>query len=444
MKKINRVLLINPYVTDFKLYDEWMKPLGLYYLSARLKERGVQVDYINCLDRMDPELPHKYQKLNQYGTGDFYREQIEKPLMFEQVPRTYKRYGIPIDRFIYKLKSVSTPDAILVTSLMTYWYPGVFFTIEILKQYFPNTPIILGGIYASLCYDHAIQYSQADYVLSSLNQRDSIRDLFQILDLKDAAPLQTNAYPLFDYTLEEQSFLPLLLQQHCPFRCKYCAANQLASTNIQHNIDLLYPLIEDFHHRNVHNVCFYDDALLHQPEKQLFPLLTYINTKGYKFQFHTPNGLHARYIDKSMANTLFKSGFQTIRIGYETGDPDLQTKTGNKVDDTHIQKAVDHLKMAGFSKSQIGVYIMAGMPGYSFDQFYNDVLFLKSLSIRIMPVFYSPVPFTDTYDRLMVQFPLIQQEPLAHNDSFFILYQREDEYLSFQQIKQSIVQWNKL
>ena len=38
---------------------------------------------------------------------------------------------------------------------MTYWYPGVFKLIEITRKFFKEVPIILGGIYATLCYEHA-------------------------------------------------------------------------------------------------------------------------------------------------------------------------------------------------------------------------------------------------------------------------------------------------
>ncbi len=58
------------------------------------------------------------------------------------------------------------PDAVLVTSLMTYWYPGVTAAIRLVREYFPGVPVILGGIYASLCPDHARSHSGADLVLT--------------------------------------------------------------------------------------------------------------------------------------------------------------------------------------------------------------------------------------------------------------------------------------
>ena len=55
--------------------------------------------------------------------------------------------------FTEELRLVEKPAAILVTSLMTYWYPGVVEVIRLAREVHPGTPVILGGIYARLCRD---------------------------------------------------------------------------------------------------------------------------------------------------------------------------------------------------------------------------------------------------------------------------------------------------
>ena len=66
-------LVINPWVTDFKLYDEWMHPLGLYFLISLLTFNGFDVHYCNCL-RRDPT-----SKPKRFATGDF--EHREFPVL---------------------------------------------------------------------------------------------------------------------------------------------------------------------------------------------------------------------------------------------------------------------------------------------------------------------------------------------------------------------------
>ena len=64
------------------------------------------------------------------------------------------------------LSGIETPDIILVTSAMTYWYTGVQETIGMVREIFPKTPVVLGGVYATLCPDHARQHCGADEVLT--------------------------------------------------------------------------------------------------------------------------------------------------------------------------------------------------------------------------------------------------------------------------------------
>jgi hypothetical protein len=64
------------------------------------------------------------------------------------------------------LRNGPRPDIILITTMMTYWYPGAFDAIATLKKVFPGVPIVLGGLYATLCPEHA-DHSGADYRLQA-------------------------------------------------------------------------------------------------------------------------------------------------------------------------------------------------------------------------------------------------------------------------------------
>ena len=46
-------------------------------------------------------------------------------------------------------------DVALIQTVMTYWYPGVQEVIADIRAYSPQTTIVLGGVYATLCPQHA-------------------------------------------------------------------------------------------------------------------------------------------------------------------------------------------------------------------------------------------------------------------------------------------------
>jgi hypothetical protein len=155
-------LLVNPWITDFAAYNFWIKPIGLLHLASLLKNVGFMVTLIDCLE--------SYQKQKIFGDGKFQKVLIEKPSVLRAVPRNYSRYGISEETFRERLSSLRVkPDIILVTSGMTYWYPGLFRAIEIIKEVFPSVPVALGGIYATLCPDHALRNSGADLVIQGTN-----------------------------------------------------------------------------------------------------------------------------------------------------------------------------------------------------------------------------------------------------------------------------------
>jgi hypothetical protein len=168
------LILINPWVYDFAAYDLWAKPLGLLYLAGQLRAMGFKVHLIDCLDIYNPLMEKtdyvKKPVRRQFGTGKFWKQSVPKPSQLSSIPRSYSRYGITPQIFIKELKNVKRPVAILITSLMTYWYPGVFEAIHLVKDIHPDVPVILGGIYATLCPEHARNYSNADLIISLLPQ----------------------------------------------------------------------------------------------------------------------------------------------------------------------------------------------------------------------------------------------------------------------------------
>ena len=63
---------------------------------------------------------------------------------------------------------------------MTYWYPGVIEAISLSKEIHPDVPVILGGIYARLCKNHALKNSGADIVADKVTL-DNTNELVKIL-----------------------------------------------------------------------------------------------------------------------------------------------------------------------------------------------------------------------------------------------------------------------
>ena len=107
------MLLVNPWIYDFKAFDYWMKPTGLLYLSSVFKKSGCRVSFIDCLDRSDADINLKDCN---FGCGKYRSFEIKKPLEYNNIPRKWQRFGISEEKFIEKCRKLQIPDLICVTS----------------------------------------------------------------------------------------------------------------------------------------------------------------------------------------------------------------------------------------------------------------------------------------------------------------------------------------
>ena len=110
------IVCLNPWVYDFAAHDFFARPLGLLYLAGVLRSAGYEVVMIDCAGRSP----------NHRGpTGRWPKNILPTPRQFNGIPRRYGRYGLDVARVHQALASLPRkPAAFLVTSLMTYWYPG--------------------------------------------------------------------------------------------------------------------------------------------------------------------------------------------------------------------------------------------------------------------------------------------------------------------------------
>jgi radical SAM superfamily enzyme YgiQ (UPF0313 family) len=400
------VLLFNPWIYDFAAYDFWAKPIGLLYLGAVLQSVGYSVHLVDCLDRFHPALtgadsPHIGRA---DATGKFIREEIEKPAVLKHVPRRYCRYGMPPDVVSSLLQSLpQTPDVILVTSIMTYWYPAVRDAVQLLRALFPHAHILLGGVYATLCAEHALEIVQPDELIAGEGEVAVVRRVAELTGGSGKEyhyqTLDDLPFPAFDLYPVLNS-VPLLTSRGCPNSCSFCASKSLTDAYRRRSAQNVIAEIEHWHNvAHVSHFAFFDDALLHHSDSFIKPILKGVIDCGLHLRFHTPNGLTPRYMDEELAQLFFNSGVETVRLSFETANPQRQRSMSAKVTNDELRLALEHLENAGYSRGDIGVYVMMGLPGQTVDEFRESALMVHDLGARVFPASFSPIPTTLEWQR---------------------------------------------
>lgn len=412
-----KILLINPWIYDFAAFNLWSRPLGLLKVAEHLSAYGADLSMVDCTDSFKP---------GKYGCGKFRVEPVAKPEILKTIPRTYKRYGISTDEFVKRIKTSRPFDAILITSLMSYWYPGVQKAVEITKDILGDLPVILGGIYATLYHEHAAAYSGADLIYrgSDCKGLSFALQTFGFRPKKKRAPIPFYRLGLY----ENWPFAPLLTASGCPFSCTYCASGLLTDKYKRRPYEDVFNEIKGLSDIGVRDYSFYDDALLVNADEHIKPLLRNILKHGMDVRLHTPNGLHARFIDDELAGLMQASGFKTIRLSLETVDARRQATSDNKVNNADIENAIRHLKKHGFTKEKIGIYLMYGLPGQDLEEVKDGVQFLKALGVRINLTEFSPIKGTKAWEKLAAAGIISDSlDPLLTNNTVFsYLYSNYD------------------
>jgi len=416
MKSKPSFLLINPPIYDFAAHDLWLRPLGLLFIAAVLKRAGADISYIDCMDRQGPLVPPT--RSDAYGCGKYYWQEAEKPAVYASIPRIYKRFGLSREAFRQSLGLVPRPEMVLVSSSMTYWYPGVFEAVEDIKQAYPNVPVVLGGTYARLCPEHARRFSGADEVVSSKGLSELKALIKSRLSIEIIAPETFSKFPPALNSLYTNSQYAVIRTSYgCPNNCSYCAQGKLYGNLEQKSPRECFNEITSISQAGIRNIAFYDDALLCNAEAHILPILEMIVKGNERMSFHTPNGLHSRYLSPRVAKLMRAAGFVMPRISLETTDVKRQRQSGAKITNEEFINACKALRGAGYGAGEFMAYLMIGLPGQSMGEIKQAIGFAHENGARVSLSEFSPIPYTAEWDKALV--PNLSSEPLMHNNSVY-------------------------
>lgn len=407
---------INPWIYDFAAFNLWSRPVGLLSCLDMLRRAGASVTLLDCLEPPGPDTA--WPPARSDATGHYPKARLPKPDALRSIPRNWSRYGLHPDQVAHILQCSEPPDAVLISCVMTYWYPGVTAMVQLLRRIWPRTPIILGGIYATLCPQHA-DSQEADVVFHGpLERRDNWNGFWRFLG-SDPPPIPKNAgLELALDMYARPGFSVLLGSRGCPHACPYCASKQLFRGYVHQSASGLTRIVAQESGRGIQNFAFYDDALLANANDWLAPWMNTQAQSKVPIHLHTPNAVHVRYLTPALCRQMRRAGFRTIRLGLETSAFD--SRMDKKVSADQWSAAMDALFGAGFSADQIGAYVLFGLPKQDMDEVRESIRFVRSFGLRPHLALYSPIPGTPLFEQACDTSPYpLQEEPLFHNPSLW-------------------------
>jgi len=403
---MKKILLVNPPIFDFTAFDFWMKPFGLLKIGGYLRNKA-EIRLFDFMDRGHQLYSGHSLKKDRWGRGKFFSTRVEKPAALENCPMKFRRFGLPPELFKQELTEFGPFDFVLIQTGMTYWYPGIQEVIQTVRKTQPGTKIVLGGVYATLCPEHA-QKMGADLVVSGLDLNPLWNTLAITPDLKQ--PPFWEGYPVLTAGI-------IKLTEGCPHQCTYCSVSKVYEgfkvNSLKYSLDSLRVIYE----KGAGNVAFYDDALLFRWEQGLGPFLAKVIESGRRMHFHTPNALNTGMINRDNAAMMVRAGFRHFYLGFESRDREWQNRTGAKAFSNDLARAVELLLGAGADSRAVTAYIIIGHPDTDHQDLEGSIKYAGSLGIRVMLSEFAPIPGTPDGEKCGHWIEM--DEPLEQNKTYF-------------------------
>jgi radical SAM superfamily enzyme YgiQ (UPF0313 family) len=437
-----RLLFVNPYIHDFAAHDLWTHPLGLLYLAELAERWGFAVEILDLLDRHHPAWQRKGRfpiKTHANGTGPFHKVELEKPAAVGFLKRRFSRYGAPREAVEARLANMEIPDVVFCTSSMTYWYPGVAETVALLRRFFPQTPLVLGGTYATLLSAHARETVRPDLLIRGPGEKALGRYLSQ-QSKRELPPIEGCA-PIFSLCRVWRHYpilksYPLLTSRGCPFTCSFCAGVRLNPPFFQVDPKKVEAEIRLATQKLAQTeLVFFDDALFCRPERHIKPLLRRVRELEETFRFHTPNGLLARFIDLELAELMAQCRFVRPRLSLETISARHGPRIDHKVDRKQYANAVAALHRAGYTAGDIVTYLLVGLVGQTIEEIREAVAFVHDVGSRVSLAYLSPIPATAEHEKAKLD---PSTDPLLLSNTVYLAHFRPALYEAVESLRLEI------
>ncbi len=388
-----RVLLIRPFLDVFNVLRKVggnSFPTNLMYLSAFLKREGHAVTLID----------------------------------YENEPRRM--------RFLYKDIQEGQFQIIGITS-MTPSYPNACFLVSLIKEKFPELPIVFGGVHSTLLPDQVLlENPGVTYVirgegeftfvellktlqeglkgdLKTINglsfrlenqifhnaDRELIRDL-DTLPFPDHTCIIREKYtePLSPglYRNKHNQIAEVYTSRGCPFQCKFCSTRLIMGQKCRwRSIENVMQEIDQLVLNQKYNYIFFHDDNFTLQKSRVLHLCNEMKKRKIRWSCIT----RVDCVDEELIREMKGAGCDKIFLGVESGSLRILQKIEKRITPRQI---VNAFQWSRTYKIKTQAYVMVGHP----TETVSDVKKTISLIKRINPDFllvaiFIPFPGTEYY-----------------------------------------------
>ena len=242
------------------------------------------------------------------------------------------------------------PSVIYVTSLFTYSWRPVHKAVAYYRERYPRARIVLGGIYATLMPEHAALAGADEVHIGLMQDAERYRPDYSLV-------------PEWDSSI-------MFSMRGCIRKCAFCAVPRLEGKTTG-QAQSIRDLIAPDHEKAV----LWDNNVLGVPNWT--DVVDELAAAGVSVDFN--QGLDARLITTDVASYLSRLKIPIIRMAYDIPS-----------EGPAIERAIEYLARAGFSKRKMVVYTLYNFTDTPND-FWRRVSELLEWGVVSYPMRYEPL-----------------------------------------------------
>lgn len=352
----------------------------------------------------------------------------------------------------------SMPDIVLITALSTEYFKAYHAVAKISKEVIPDVPVIMGGVYPTVCPEHVIEDDNIDLVIiGHAEQRlDHLLHLIEKKDIDNIKKFKGIAYkkrgnlkqkviipldqfigdvPVMvkpDYSLVDidkyldverrsianQNMEPksrtanIISSYGCPYNCLFCATRTISGKKVAYRPadDVLDEIDFFVREKQVETIIFLDDCMLADKERAKYIFNELIKREyGLEIQISTVAAWH---LDREILELMKKAGLSKFGISIESGNERVLHKIIHKPlkleiipEIVSICRELDILMRANF---------VIGFPGETWDEIRDSLRVAEKLDLDMIDIHIATVlPKTELYELA------VKMHALPENFTFF-------------------------
>jgi len=412
---ISKLVLVQPPIEDFYLTKKRTIPYGLACIAAGVRSKGFDVEILDALSTGKSgtiDYPEEFFYLKPF----YPRKDLSNFSLFHE----FRHFGYSFEYIGTKIREIQ-PFLVGISSLFTAYSNEALKTAKIIKKFYPQCLIVMGGHHPTFFPEKVLECSAVDFVLRGEGEksmpllcealktgsdpadipgigfkRDGVLHISDPSWIKKPDEFSLPAMDLVNhdfYKRHKRHSTLVVSSRGCPMQCSYCsvsASSAYAPFRQRPVEDVVNEIKVQLDNHDIGFIDFEDENLCLSKSwfldlcNRLQPLL-----EGRDIEIRAMNGLYPPSIDNDIVLAMKALGFKALNLSLGSTSKEQLNRFKRQDVRNAFEKALNLAMEHGL---ECVSYIIAAAPGQTAESSLDDLLYLTEKRTLVGLSIYYPSP----------------------------------------------------